>query len=454
VPTRSAEKAVIRILGATGPKTLDEMAFPETDLATVRRLLSQRQGIMLVTGPTGSGKTTTMYSALREFDADQVNIMTVEDPIEYELPGMTQIQVESRQGMTFASALRAILRQDPDVIFVGEIRDEETADIAVQASRTGHLVLATLHTNDAIGTIARFGDLGLDGAAIVDTFRGAIAQRLLRRVCKKCAEPVTDPLTPEEARLENEFGVRPAVRAEGCSHCGRSGFQGRIPVNEILTMTPALAELISRRGTPDQMLRAAVHDGMLTLRESALNRVRSGETTLDEVQRVIGFNDAAPASEDSSDRTPVPPAAESRAQASDGAADTVEAIEGGSARILLVDDDKITRTISRGLLASEQSRVTEADNGRSALDLLQGSDYSLIVLDLEMPEMDGRQVLEAVRSGIHTAAIPVIVLTGNEDPDTEIDLMDLGADDYIRKPIDPPRFVTRVRATLRRSSMR
>jgi Tfp pilus assembly pilus retraction ATPase PilT/ActR/RegA family two-component response regulator len=462
VPTRHAEKAVVRILGASAPKGLDEMGLAEGDLRALRRLLQQRQGVVVVTGPTGSGKTTTMYSALREFDADQVNIMTVEDPIEYELPGMTQIQVEPRQGVTFARALRAILRQDPDVIFVGEIRDAETADIAVQASRTGHLVLATLHTNDAIGTIARFGDLGLDGPAIVDTLRGAVSQRLLRRICGKCAVPSTEPLTAEEYRLVEEFGVSPTVRAVGCNACGYSGFLGRMPVTEMLTMSSSLAELISRRASPESLLRAATHEGMRPLLQSALDRVRRGETTLEEVQRVIGFVDEA-----GSAHSPVGAAAPGmplsltappvEATSGESGGETIleepDGAEEGPARILLVDDDKTTRTIARGLCTSSGYRVTEAWNGRVALELLQKAHYSLIVLDLDMPEVAGREVLAAVRSGIHTAGIPVVVLTGNEDPEAEIELMDLGADDYIRKPIDPPRFVTRVRATLRRSSM-
>lgn len=453
VPTRNAEKAVIRILGASGPNRLEEMGLPAHDLDTLRRLLQQRQGIVVVTGPTGSGKTTTMYSALREFNADQVNIMTVEDPIEYELPGMTQMQVENRQGMTFGKALRAILRQDPDVIFVGEIRDAETADIAVQASRTGHLVLATLHTNDAMGTIARFGDLDLDGAAIVDTLRGVVAQRLLRRVCPKCATPATDPLTTDEERLALEFGVRPAVRPKGCHNCGQSGYQGRIPVTEMFTMTPKLADLISRRATPDELLRAAREDGMQTLRDCALQRVRNGETTLDEVQRVIGFD------EESAPGGPTGTGAASQVPTNKGTTATTlppsteDDSEDGPSRILVVDDDRTTRTIARGLLTSSGYRVAEAESGPAALDLLSANHYALVVLDLEMPGMTGREVLGKVRSSVHTAAIPVIVLTGIEDPETEIELMDLGADDYVRKPIDPPRFVTRVRATLRRSSL-
>lgn len=458
VPTRNAEKAVIRILGAIGPNRLEDMGLPTHDLDTLRRLLQQRQGIVVVTGPTGSGKTTTMYSALREFNADQVNIMTVEDPIEYELPGTTQLQVENRQGVTFAKALRAILRQDPDVIFVGEIRDAETADIAVQASRTGHLVLATLHTNDAIGTIARFGDLDLDGAAIVDTLRGVVAQRLLRRVCGKCATPATDPLTSDEERLAREFGVRPTVRTKGCHYCGHSGYQGRIPVTEMFTMTPTLADLIARHATPDDLLRAARTDGMQTLRASALQRVRNGETTLDEVQRVIGFDEESAADAVAGRVSPSPAAESTKTATTSGTAPAPprageDDSEDGPSRILVVDDDRTTRTIARGLLTSSGYRVTEAESGRAALALLASKHYALVVLDLEMPGMTGREVLDKIRSNVHTAAISVIVLTGNEDPEAEIELMDLGADDYVRKPIDPPRFVTRVRATLRRSRM-
>lgn len=451
VPTRNAEKAVIRILGATGPNRLEEMGLPAHDLDTLRRLLQQRQGIVVVTGPTGSGKTTTMYSALREFNADQVNIMTVEDPIEYELPGMTQMQVENRQGMTFGKALRAILRQDPDVIFVGEIRDAETADIAVQASRTGHLVLATLHTNDAMGTIARFGDLDLDGAAIVDTLRGVVAQRLLRRVCPKCATPATDPLTTDEERLAREFGVRPALRPKGCHNCGQSGYQGRIPVTEMFTMTPKLAALIARRATPDELLRAARADGMQTLRECALLRVRNGDTTLEEVQRVIGFDEESASDEPTGTAALQAPA--KKATTATPSPSTEHDSEDGPSRILVVDDDRTTRTIARGLLTSSGYRVAEAESGPAALDLLGTNHYALVVLDLEMPGMTGREVLGKVRANVHTAAIPIIVLTGDEDPETEIELMDLGADDYVRKPIDPPRFITRVRATLRRSSL-
>ncbi|HEY6807610.1 MAG TPA: GspE/PulE family protein, partial [Gemmatimonadales bacterium] len=216
VPTREAEKAVIRVLDPTTSKRIDDLQLPPHELARFRRLLGHRDGIAVVTGPTGSGKTTTLYAALRELATGKVNIMTVEDPVEYELPGLTQIQVEPKRGVTFAASLRSILRQDPDVIFVGEIRDLETAEVAVQAALTGHLVLATLHANDAVGAITRFADLGLERAKIASTLRGAVAQRLLRRACAACAVRITGPLTPDEERLAALYGVRPVMRAVGC----------------------------------------------------------------------------------------------------------------------------------------------------------------------------------------------------------------------------------------------
>ena len=289
VPTRDAEKLVIRILRPESAKRLDQLSYPLREMERLRQLLGTRDGILVVTGPTGSGKTTTLYAALTEVATDEVNVTTVEDPVEYELPGITQIQVEPRRGVTFASALRAILRQDPDVIFVGEIRDSETAQIAVQAAMTGHLVLATLHTNDAMSVVARLTDLGLDLPSIAATLRGVVAQRLVRRVCAECVQPVrADALTAEEERLADYFGLTPTVRAIGCRKCANTGYRGRIPIAEAAVITAALAEQIAVGLSAGALQRAAVAAGMRTLRASCLERVRTGETTLQEVERVLG----------------------------------------------------------------------------------------------------------------------------------------------------------------------
>jgi type II secretory ATPase GspE/PulE/Tfp pilus assembly ATPase PilB-like protein len=225
LPAGGAEKCVIRILDSDASVTLEDLNVPEYELARLRHLMGFREGIVVVTGPTGSGKTTTLYGALRELADGKINVMTVEDPIEYELPTITQTQVETKQGLTFATALRSILRQDPDVILVGEIRDRETAETAAQAAMTGHLVLASVHANDAVSAVARLVDLGLQYGVIAATLRGALAQRLLRSVCGSCAEPVGEELTQEEKQLVERHGVEPKVRAVGCPECGFSGYR-------------------------------------------------------------------------------------------------------------------------------------------------------------------------------------------------------------------------------------
>ena len=288
VPTREAEKAVIRILDPNNTRSLEQLDVPATELARIRRLMSYRDGIVVVTGPTGSGKTTLLYAVLAELATGAINIMTVEDPVEYDVPGLTQIQVETKRGVTFASALRSILRQDPDVVFVGEIRDLETAEVAIQASLTGHLVLATLHANDAAGAIARFTDLGVDRGKIATTLRGAVAQRLSRRVCPHCVQRIQDPLAADESRVAERYGVQPIVRAVGCAKCGKTGYRGRLPLLEVLFMDPSLEALITA-GAPDtQVQKAAISGGMRPLREVAAERVKQGDTTLQEIDRVLG----------------------------------------------------------------------------------------------------------------------------------------------------------------------
>ena len=288
VPTRQTEKAVIRILHPEGNRTLDDLQMPQPEMQRLRRLLGYREGITVVTGPTGSGKTTTLYAALREIASGEVNVMSVEDPVEYELHGITQIQVSVDRGVTFASALRAILRQDPDIIFIGEIRDAETAEIAVHASMTGHLVLATLHTNDAVSAVARLEQLGLDAPTISSTLRGALAQRLLRRACSHCAKTIADDLTPEEERLATLYGVRPLVRPRGCKRCGQTGYRGRLPVTEVMVSDHSMREMIQRNAGFTDLYRSAVLGGMRSMMKTALERVRTGQTTLQEVERVLG----------------------------------------------------------------------------------------------------------------------------------------------------------------------
>jgi general secretion pathway protein E len=286
VPTQDAEKAVIRIAGSVQEQTLDQLEMPAHELGRLRQLLSCRDGIIVVTGPTGSGKTTTLYAALSELNDGRSNIMTVEDPIERALQGTTQIQVQPKRGVSFASSLRAILRQDPDVILIGEIRDLETAEIAVQAAMTGHLVLTTLHTTSAAGVVERLRDLGLDRTSLAASLRGVVAQRLARRVCADCA-------------------------GAGCGRCESSGFRGRIPIMEVLTASQSFTEAVGRGALFHELQRTAVANGMRTIREVAAELVAQGLTTDAEIQRVIGETEEARSTASAVDpqRPALPPSA-------------------------------------------------------------------------------------------------------------------------------------------------
>ena len=424
IPAGGAEKCVIRILDSSAALTLDDLQLPGPELERLRALLTHRDGVVVVTGPTGSGKTTTLYGALRELADGKVNIMTVEDPIEYELPGITQTQVETKQGMTFAGALRAMLRQDPDVILVGEIRDKETAVTATQAAMTGHLVLATVHANDAVSAVTRLADMGLQFSTIAQTLRGAIAQRLLRKVCPACAEPVRGQLTPDERQLTERHGVEPVVRAVGCPECGFTGYRGRLPVNEVLTVGPRFQQAIEQRKGFSTLQKVAGQGGMRTLHEVGLEWVTQAKTTLVEVERVLG-------------------------QAFDEEPDDMGS---GPPRILLVDDDLDARALMRSILERDGYEVHEAEDGPKALARLdQDTHFNLVVLDLSMPGMDGREVLQRIRGTVVTSALPVLIRTGTGSETIEAELLEAGADDYVEKSVDAHRFLARVHAVLRRA---
>jgi type II secretory ATPase GspE/PulE/Tfp pilus assembly ATPase PilB-like protein/8-oxo-dGTP pyrophosphatase MutT (NUDIX family) len=269
LPASHGEKVVIRVLDGRGAiLTLDGMGFHADELTRIERLLDSREGLILVTGPTGSGKTTTLYAALRQIKERGVNIVTVEDPIEYRLPGIVQVQVNEKAGLTFASALRSIMRQDPDVVLIGEIRDRETAEIAIQASLTGHLVLSTLHTNDAASAVTRLIDIGVANYKIATAVKGVVAQRLVRRGCADC-------------RGENP----------SCPVCSGSGFHGRLAIVEVLTGSPEFERRVASGEPTERIAEAARQDGMRSLWQSGVAHAMAGRTTLDEVRRVASPDD-------------------------------------------------------------------------------------------------------------------------------------------------------------------
>jgi general secretion pathway protein E len=287
IPATHGERVVLRLLDKDPAKlVLDVLGMAPDTLAQIDTLVHRPHGIFLVTGPTGSGKTTTLYAALARLKAGELNIMTVEDPVEYDLPGIGQTQVNARIDLTFAKALRSILRQDPDVIMIGEIRDLETAQIAVQASLTGHLVLATLHTNDSASAVTRLVDMGVEPFLLASSLVGVLAQRLVRRLCRACRQSYT----PDAAELAQFEGASPPAtlyRAVGCAACNHSGYQGRMGIYELLEVDEPLRHMIHERAS-DQVIRdhCRTRGALRPLKSDGLRWVANGDTTLEEVLRV------------------------------------------------------------------------------------------------------------------------------------------------------------------------
>ncbi|MCB5364380.1 type II secretion system ATPase GspE [Pusillimonas sp. CC-YST705] len=273
LPTGHGERAVLRLLDKeAGRLQLEKLGMASDVLQSLDGLIRQPHGIVLVTGPTGSGKSTTLYAALSRLDASTTNILTVEDPVEYDLPGIGQTQVNARIDLTFASALRAILRQDPDVIMIGEIRDLETAQIAVQASLTGHLVLATLHTNDAVSAVTRLTDMGVEPFLLASTLQGVLAQRLVRRLCSHC-------------KHSNEDGTA-SWNPAGCASCSHTGYSGRTGVHELFSLDDSLRAMIHNSEGEQALRQAALEHGMRTLRQDGERWIKAGVTSIEEITRV------------------------------------------------------------------------------------------------------------------------------------------------------------------------
>jgi type IV pilus assembly protein PilB len=290
LPTVQGEMSVIRLLRRDSiMMSLSDLGFLEQPLARLLEALSKPYGSILVTGPTGSGKSTTLYAAINETNDPTTNLITVEDPVEYRLEGLSQVQVNERAGLTFAAALRSILRQDPDTVMIGEIRDKETATIAIEAALTGHLVLSTLHTNDAPSAITRLTEMGIEPFLSASAINCVLAQRLARRLCPECKEAYT----PTEEALDRigfpyEKGSPPTLyRAKGCKRCNNLGYKGRMGIHEVLTMSEELERIAVEHGSSDELMRQAISEGMRTLRDDGFAKVRLGTTSIEEIMRVV-----------------------------------------------------------------------------------------------------------------------------------------------------------------------
>jgi len=461
LPASYGEKVTIRILNPNaGGMKITDLGFSEKDFRHFTEAIGRPQGIILVTGPTGSGKSSTLYTALKQLNSSKVNIVTVEDPVEFDMAGINQVQINPKAGVTFADGLRSILRQDPDIVMVGEIRDGETAKIAFQAAQTGHLVLSTLHTNDAPSAITRLLDMDVDSFVIADSLLAVIGQRLVRGVCKKCKIP--DPLTPQIFEQLETFTkpdrTKKFWKGAGCEACQYSGYMGRLGIFEILMITPAIKEILSRNVAAVTIRKAADKEGFTTLNMDGIAKAFMGLTTIEEVFRVAPpeYDDAAQESLDNAvkKRGPVPVSNENEAHEPEVQPESLSFI--GSIRpekILIVDDNQVVLKILKNILESENFMTVSATNGIEALKIAVQEKPDLIITDYMMPEMDGMALINKLKSQLSTRFIPIIMLTSKDEVDAEVEVINAGADDYLTKPVNPKRLIVRINRLLNRPSI-
>jgi len=498
LPTQHGEKAVLRILGTGTVPSTQALGLGREEIEILKRATDQPQGMILVTGPTGSGKTTTLYSVMNEKRAPSINIVTVEDPIEIQLPGINQVQVNTKAGLTFASSLRSILRQDPDVILVGEIRDLETAEIAIHASQTGHLVLSTLHTNSTVATITRLLDLGIDPYLASTSLNLIMAQRLVRELCEHCKEQY-QPAPNDLERLHLGNFTDPIYRSKGCSKCDQTGYKGRIGLYEVLRITPAIRALIASKANEAELRKGASEGGTIPLIESAIQKIKNGQTSIEEVLRVVQVDEEdvprcpscraivetkfascpychfalrrncsscsielkpewtmCPYCSTPAGDAPRPPKMLDVSEPATSNLDSSQVhaeLTQPQPRILIVDDDPVMREMLLGSLSLLETHpeVREAVNGALGLESALEWKPDLVITDVDMPLMNGFELCKGLRSDVSTAFTPILMLTVNRDELNRTKGYMVGTDDYMGKPFSVPELNLRVSRLLRRT---
>ncbi|MFA5787315.1 MAG: ATPase, T2SS/T4P/T4SS family, partial [Actinomycetota bacterium] len=459
--TLTGEKVVIRLLRQEESLVdLATLGMEPEELAILQQHLTMPQGLIVFTGPTGSGKTTTLYGSLMYLKSSEKNIVTIEDPIEYQMPGVSQVQIDEKTGMGFARWLRSVLRQDPNVIMVGEIRDLETAEIVMQSALTGHLVLSTLHTNDAPSAVIRLVDLGVEAFLVASAVTLVVAQRLVRVICDQCREAIE----PAE-RVMSLLGLSAAdladvqfSRGKGCERCGYTGYRGRTGIYEIMPITAGIRAQISA-GSSDTMLDASAHAaGMRRLRESGLRKVRAGVTTLEEVLRVTRVEREAvprcPRCRQEIDPSFVVcphcqvdlgghacPKCGKEVQAGWAVCPFCRAVlpaaeqPSGRPRVLVVDDEPNLLSLVTVML-EEDFEVMTALTGEEGIRRATLERPDIVLLDLRLPDVSGVEVARRLQQSAVTSVIPVIMITGAADATSEIESLRAGVDDYVEKPFD------------------
>ena len=482
LPTLHGEKVVIRLLPrAENVPLLSKTGMTPAQLELAGSALIQTQGLILITGPTGSGKTNTLYAAIQQVSTPDRNIVTLEDPVEVQVAGITQVQVHERSGMTFARGLRSILRQDPDIVLVGEVRDQETAELALQASLTGHLVLTTLHTNDAVSAITRLVEMGVEPFLVASSLTLVAAQRLIRRPCTSCAaEYIPSARTLALLGLvDADLSEATPRRGKGCPDCGGTGYRGRTGVFEVLPVTAALRKVLLSTPTEAAIGAAAREHGMTTLRAAALAAAHRGETTYEEVLRATHLDttsgprctmcaraladdmlccpwDGVPVGDDRCGkcdrgldaewstcpwcRTPVP-----------GFQAAASVAPPSLPRLLVVDDDESVCLFVEAALAGS-AVVTKASTSEAALNLLGDGGFDGVLVDNGLPDLSGVEFIRLVRSDPKTLTMPLVLFTGTSSPEVEREARQAGADDFLAKPVEPMLLEERVLSLLSRET--
>ncbi|MBS3997555.1 MAG: type II/IV secretion system protein [Hydrogenophaga sp.] len=425
LPVVGGEKMVLRLLGGHSVLHLDDLDLPEVERQQVRNLINASMGVVLVAGPTGSGKTTTLYSLLAEKDAVETNIVTVEDPVEIRMPRLAQTEVNSKSGLDFANALRSVVRQDPDIILIGEVRDRETAAIAMQAAITGHLVFASIHANDAVSVLPRLTELGVSPDLAGEAVRGILSQRLLRAVCRACAQPAQAPWTPAEAWLLAHAGLKASLRAVGCAVCAGTGYKGRRSILQVLTNTPAVARLLDHGAPLSQVRELARQEGMRFLSESALDRVQRGQTTVQEVLRVMGTDFWREIGVVTGRTPPVelidPPK-------------LVRDDEGRGGVLVIAKTERWREKLSGWLRELKWRVVTASNEGEVLQAMMHDADFSLVILDLETVDPERARALFSMRQMLAGAVVPMLVFEDSGPPGLA---QELGQGPYVMLALRP-----------------
>jgi len=451
MPTSYGEKVTIRILDPDSAVVkLDQLGLSPAVYENLKYALSQPQGMMLVTGPTGSGKSTTLYASLNHLKSPEVNIITLEDPVEYDIAGINQVPVNPKVGFTFASGLRTILRQDPDVVMVGEIRDDETAGIACKAAQTGHLVFSTLHTNDAPSTLVRLMDLGIEPFQLTASLIAVLGQRLVRKICDHCKVP--EPLSP--VLLEQLSGILPEGtdpvfwKGEGCELCQYKGYKGRMGIHEIMMMTPGLNRML-KHGVSARILQdAAEKEGYRPLSLDGLDKALKGLTTLDEIFRVAPPQIAA---EQSTAQTDLAGGPEHSKRDEQSTNTPVMLSASAPDKVLVAEPNEVSRKNLAGTLEIEGYRVIPVENGTETLRLAMIETPNLILMDCDLPDLDATALIGKLKSNLATRFIPVIVLASQKNEHLEVEVIKAGADDFLTKPVAAQRLMARVSRFLKRT---